>query len=387
MTLTDARSVRVSVAVASINAEPDGRTPGEGDADCGVLFHDRGESDDQLLGRAGHLLGVLRARAVALDAWRHDATRLSLRAPWPIPAFFGVGVATRRAQVSLRCVLETRDAYAPADDAPVVWVQHTVTAPLATPRAGRLGHLVELVHAAIRHEADEFLFVDDRRVRDPHDLHHRLTPPAPTPTPPPDQGATPMTDDTTEPAPLLAVPAPKRVVKLTLTIEQGRLAAATQGEEEVLAEDFLVQADDESDPHFVARAAVLLGVLRHRSGTPPAPRDLFTPTPDVDARPGLPHVGIEREHVERLEALVRSWGALGDAVLAGLLTVYGLHHEAGAVGPGTLPREALRRYVSLRDAPPTSPHRDPTDARRDLAAVLALIAALEARERGRASAP
>ncbi len=50
---------------------------------------------------------------------------------------------------------------------------------------------------------------------------------------------------------------------------------------EILAEDLLVQADDEADEHFVARAAVVLEFLRARSTpTPVLARNLdddFTP--------------------------------------------------------------------------------------------------------------
>ena len=364
------------MTIAIVGFAIDGQPMGE--VDAGYVLQVAGESDEHLAERAESLLGVLRARAIAIGAWRYDAACVSLRAPWPIPAYFGANGAPLRAQISLSCTLETRDAHtahAPANDAPIVWVQHTVLAPLVDSRRGRLGRLVDLAHTAIRHEINEFLFADDRRVCNPHDPHHWASLP-PTAVPGPE--SQPMTD-TFDPAFRRPppVPSPRRVVKLTLTIERGHPAAASrggdesghapasedEGEGEVLAEDFIVQADDESDRHFVARAALILGVLRNRSGTPPAPRDLPSPPLDMDAWPGLPRVGLERAHVERLEILVRSWGALGDAVLAGLLTVYGLHHEAGALAPGTLLREALRRYAM--------------DDARDLEAVSALIDALE----------
>lgn len=355
------------MTIALVGFAVDGQPAAEIDAGC--VLQVAGESNEHLAARAGGLLGVLRARVIAIDAWRHDAACVSLRAPWPIPAYFWANSAPLRDQISVCCILETREAHAPAHDAPVIWVQHTMLAPLVVSRHGRLSRFLDLAHTAIRHEIDEFLLVDDRRVCNPHDPHHWESSP--------DSRPQPMTDTPDPASPPLPAPPPRRIVKLTLTIEQGSPAVtSSNGEEpgpstapddenEVLAEDFIIQADDESDRHFVARAALILGVLRHRSGIPPASKDLSNP-PSDDAWPGLPRIGLERAHVERLEALVRSWNALGDAVLAGLLTVYGLHHEAGTLAPGTPLREALRRYS--------------TDDTRDLEAVSALITALEGLE-------
>ena len=347
--------VRLNVEIANLSS--DGQTYGEGDEEC--LFQIRDEPDEMFVERGGRLLGVLRARSIAIDAWRHEASRLSLRAPWPIPTYFSAeGRGYDRKGVSLCVTLETRDARIPRIGAevkaPFIWVQHTELAPLASPRADRIRRYVELTHAAIRHEVDEHIFVDDQRANDPHAVCATSKRPRGTMT-----GTADVRSLTVGPA---QIAPPRRVVKLTISIERF--------DGEVLAEDFIVQADAESDQHFITRAVIILEALRLRSGTLPTRKDLTAPVPS--AWPSLPRIRFERDCLDRLETLVRTWTDLGDAVLAGLVAVYGLH-EAAAVRPGTMPREVLHRYSA--------------ETGHNLAAISALIAALEEHERCEASAP
>jgi hypothetical protein len=133
-----------------------------------------------------------------------------------------------------------------------------------------------------------------------------------------------------------------RVVKLTLTIEHP--------DDGLLAEDSIVQADDESDGDFADRMALLLSFLRARSGThPPVSPGERTLSGEAAAR-----VGLSGDQQRALEILVRTcdgWALLGDAIIWGVLTACGVRDADLDPHWEEVFRETVRGYVARRGVP------------------------------------
>ncbi len=295
------------------------------------LLRVREESDQALAGRIAHALGVTRVRAIALDAWRCDAARLSVGSPWPIPIRFSVEPDTLTRDVHLGCILETRDAR--SEEALPVGIQHGTITVLSTPRAERIRKLVELARSAVLHEFDECLLLDGQCAHDPHDPD-RCHPPWP-----------PTKALSNPRAPALDVN-PRR--KASLAISIGRWFT-----DEVIADEVLAQGDEESDPDFATRAVRVLGALATSLGMSPQAQASDTQAPATSAEMGTE---ICREHLDRLEILARaSDDREADPVFAGLLLAYGFHgalhrdlrSALEAFRPGTTLREILRQRAFL----------------------------------------
>lgn len=112
-----------------------------------------------------------------LVAWRRAAARVTLRPPWPLETLVTVA-RTRDGDVLLACHVKTKDArFDPGSPIgqPDLWVSYNGHAPLVTSDEVRIARILALVRGAILHEIDECLFVDDRRVRDPHGLNSEVT--------------------------------------------------------------------------------------------------------------------------------------------------------------------------------------------------------------------
>jgi hypothetical protein len=298
---------RARIAIALRDEDPDGRT----------IFSYRGEdalqmrheSDDQLAARAGHLLEILRARSIAIRAWRRDARRVSFRRSWPIESNFYVDDAGMMHAVRVGCSLRTIDAT--TEDARPIDVASSSEVSLATSSEDRIRLFLDLARRAISHEVDEHLLVDGRLAADPHDDADR------------ESGTS---DSSSAEAPGAEAPGDpssyRTTAKLSISIERiGFEIEEDFGFGEILADDFIVQGKDETYQDLVDRARTILWVLRVRSQIPQA--TCGSGTSDPRAR-------IEADAFDRIDAVIQDREVpteIGDAAFFGLLALCGLRES------------------------------------------------------------